>query len=244
MLNSTNEYMKIQNSKLNKNTNDSEILKASLYGYIKSSELPKLFDRLLGLSENINGYSGKQNYAEHVISFIPSVETPIGPDRNNDVIIKINCNLLDENYNYKANSILDNDWTINLVGNPDSRITNCIVKPIRKIKTNGNIFEFLKALGYKFHFEYLQRGFIFGCKNIRIKVVQTYQIKKQYDLSTAKHLKHTKSIWLVEAYSTYTKDNVKIVIDELITFASYLKGIVDLTVIDHHYVQQRINYVT
>ena len=43
-------------------------------------------------------------------------------------------------------------------------------------------------------------------------------------MSTAKHLKHTKSIWLVEAYSTYTKDNVKIVIDELITFATYLKG--------------------
>ena len=72
MLNSSNEYIKSQNSKFNKNTNDSEILKASLYGYIKSSELPKLFDRLLGLSENINGYNGKQNYAEHVISFIPS----------------------------------------------------------------------------------------------------------------------------------------------------------------------------
>jgi len=36
-----------------------------------------------------------------------------------------------------------------MIGNPDSRITNCIVIPIRKIKTNGDIFEFLKALGYK-----------------------------------------------------------------------------------------------
>lgn len=145
MLNS-NEYMNVnlnrgQNFKLNKN--DNEILKASLYGYIKSSSLPELFDRLLGLSENINGYSGKQNYAEHVISFIPSgiyindkylnnnnniyikyefimfmiiiydiniVETPIGPARNNDVIIKINCNLLDENYNYKPTSDLEKEW--------------------------------------------------------------------------------------------------------------------------------------
>jgi hypothetical protein len=175
MLNSTNVNLN-RGQNLKSNKNDTEILKASLFGYIKSSELPKLFDRILGLSENINGYSGKQNYAEHVISFIPSVETPIGPDRNNDVIIKINCNLLDENYNYKPTSAKDKEWTINMIGNPDSRITNCIVIPIRKIKTNGDIFEFLKALGYKFYFEYLQRGFIFGCKNIRIKVVQTYQV--------------------------------------------------------------------
>jgi len=71
MLNSTNVNLN-RGQNLKSNKNDTEILKASLFGYIKSSELPKLFDRILGLSENINGYSGKQNYAEHVISFIPS----------------------------------------------------------------------------------------------------------------------------------------------------------------------------
>ncbi|KAI8077306.1 uncharacterized protein B0P05DRAFT_471357 [Gilbertella persicaria] len=102
----------------------------------------KLMQRLMGLCGN----DATSELFEHELVFVPSTQTPIGPARNDDVVLRLQSKI----NNPKEMSIKYRQWYLCMQGNPEpQRQRTVTVRPISRVQLSGDIFRFMKSLGYR-----------------------------------------------------------------------------------------------
>ncbi|KAI8380006.1 hypothetical protein EDC96DRAFT_492625 [Choanephora cucurbitarum] len=115
----------------------------SLQGVVVGHEQKeKLIQRLIGLCGN----DAMNDLFEHELVFIPSTQTPIGPARNDDVVLRLQSRI----NNQKEMSIKYRQWYLCMQGNPEpQRQRTVTVRPISRVQLSGDIFRYMKSLGYR-----------------------------------------------------------------------------------------------
>ncbi|CAO3598516.1 unnamed protein product [Absidia cylindrospora] len=84
----------------------------SLQGLIQGEEQKKaVIDRILGIAGN----DSMMELYEHEIVFTPAVQTPIGPARNDDVVLRLVSRIETE----QQISLKHCQWHLSMQGNPE-----------------------------------------------------------------------------------------------------------------------------
>ncbi|ORZ17656.1 hypothetical protein BCR42DRAFT_325393 [Absidia repens] len=115
----------------------------SLQGLIKGEEQKKaVIDRILGIAGN----DSMMELYEHEIVFTPTVQTPIGPARNDDVVLRLVSRIETE----QQISLKHRQWHLSMQGNPEpQRGRSVIVRPNTRVQLGGDVFRYMKSLGYR-----------------------------------------------------------------------------------------------
>jgi len=206
-----------------------------------------LLQRLVGLC----GQSMQVELFEHEVIFAPAVQTPHGPARNDDVLLRLRSKVTPGS----EFDLEKRQWQLCLQGPAEKReLRPVTMRPITNVNIHGEAFRFMETLGYKFSFEIVRRGYSFVVNDvIRVNVCQIFELEERHDFKTMRSpfddkadgeadAKETR--WLVEACSTFVmQDQVNQVAESLRTFKSLLNGIVDLEQIDPRAMQNRVQYV-
>ncbi|KAJ3121154.1 Mediator of RNA polymerase II transcription subunit 18, partial [Nowakowskiella sp. JEL0407] len=189
-----------------------------LTGAISNSQLLPLLERLVGLTGKIE-FNGCENYAEHEIALTPKHKTPFGPARNNDIMIRLRCDLLDSENEQSR-------WRICHLGVPEPvrASTKANSRAVYDISVNGDAKKYVEALGYTFSFEYLKKGFEFVSGDFQVLIYKTFNIVERGDVSSAKLHPKAMDIWIVELSSLVPQEYVERRSAEVHRFSTYLKG--------------------
>ncbi|ORX60596.1 hypothetical protein DM01DRAFT_1281358 [Hesseltinella vesiculosa] len=114
----------------------------SLQGLITNEEQKKaVIDRIIGIAGN----DTMIDLLEHEIVFSPTVQTPIGPARNDDVVLRLVSRVESE----LQQSLKHRQWYLCMQGNPElQRTRTATVRPITRVQVSGDVFRYMKSLGY------------------------------------------------------------------------------------------------
>ncbi|KAH6583130.1 hypothetical protein BASA50_010660 [Batrachochytrium salamandrivorans] len=216
----------------------------SLYGELPHAGLGRLLERLVGLCGETE-HLGLARFCEHHICFLPAVQTPFGPARNDDVLLRLHATVFD-----KAGNFIDfpsRKWSLLHLSaaeppKPGQRLANH--RAVHCTTPTGDVIKYLEMLGYKFGFEVVRRGFAFVFGNIKITIFRLYQIQEQFRVSSAVPIHPQSTTWTVEAISPIAgQEHVVRMSEELFQFSAHLSGLVSLAVVDHVCLQNSIKYV-
>ncbi|KAH6574993.1 hypothetical protein BASA61_008452 [Batrachochytrium salamandrivorans] len=199
----------------------------SLYGELPHAGLGRLLERLVGLCGETE-HLGLARFCEHHICFLPAVQTPFGPARNDDVLLRLHATVFD-----KAGNFIDfpsRKWSLlHLSAAEPPQTWSATRKPSRCSL---------------FGFEVVRRGFAFVFGNIKITIFRLYQIQEQFRVSSAVPIHPQSTTWTVEAISPIAgQEHVVRMSEELFQFSAHLSGLVSLAVVDHVCLQNSIKYV-
>ncbi|CAG8755976.1 1608_t:CDS:2 [Dentiscutata erythropus] len=203
----------------------------SLHGRISGNLKSRLFDRLVGIC-------GTQPIPtfEHEIGFIPTTQTPEGPSRNDDVLLRLKSPINEKGPDKRQ-------WQLCQLGHPETN-RSYTVRPIFYSKfLNGDALKFMNVLGYKFAFEFAKKGNVFTYRDaLKISITQIFTLEKLHDITSIKPFDN-KDNFIVEILSCLTpKDGVENVCNTLKEFTGMLKGTLDLHHVEHLSLQNKINY--
>ncbi|KAJ1963841.1 hypothetical protein IWQ62_003096 [Dispira parvispora] len=214
----------------------------SLYGLVSDHQKPLLLDRLAGLC---GGRELCQPLLRHTLGYIPAVETPLGPARNNDVVLRLQSDI--DPQTSDPNRLDNREWVLCQLGHPDPHMSTVVdTRPeLHASLGGGDVLKFMTLLGYRYTFEFAQEGHIFIYQDrIRIQVTRVYELLQQHDLLT-RQPKLPDGAWLVEvAIHGVPRDQVTRVPEELMHFKALLEGVVKLENVDYLYLQNQIRYQT
>ncbi|KAI8984025.1 hypothetical protein BDF20DRAFT_857606 [Mycotypha africana] len=143
----------------------------SLQGIVVGNEQKeRTFQRLVGLCGN----HSVVDLFEHELVFIPSHQTPIGPARNDDVVLRLQSKITNE----KEISMKYRQWFLCMQGNSEPQRTRTVtVRPMSRVQLSGDIFRFMKSLGYSFSFDVVRKGYTFAYdKVLKITMTQLYKV--------------------------------------------------------------------
>ncbi|KNC97526.1 uncharacterized protein SPPG_07002 [Spizellomyces punctatus DAOM BR117] len=219
-------------------------VQCSLHAHLPHSVLPKLFERLVGLCGAID-FDESQNLWEHEISFIPEVETPFGPARNDDTVLRLRANVLDDDGNFTK--LHNRNWKICFFGTPElpkpGNRRRATQRVVYESEVKGDAFRYMEMLGYKFNFEFVRKGYNFTYRNLRIAIFRIYHLDTRHKVTSSVPVDGNDDSWIVEVTSPLTSaEGVPTLVDELHTFASHVAGLVTLVVVDHGALRNRIYY--
>ncbi|KAI8075037.1 mediator complex, subunit Med18 [Gongronella butleri] len=209
----------------------------SLQGLITSEEQKKaVIDRIIGIAGN----DTMIDLVEHEIVFSPTVQTPIGPARNDDVVLRLVSRIESE----QQMSLKHRQWYLCMQGNPEpQRARTAIVRPIARVQVSGDVFRYMKSLGYTYSFEVVRRGhMIVYEKMLKITITQLYKVKTKVDIKSA-YLFQPETVWLVEVTSIpVAQELVSQMTAQLLRFKASINGIIDLEYVDNRALQNKVNY--
>ncbi|KAJ2708226.1 hypothetical protein FB645_000072 [Coemansia sp. IMI 203386] len=210
----------------------------SLHGLLTSDHEPQLRTRLEALCGDTES---AHHELHHEISCIPCVETPVGPLRREDHILRLRIELDPKdplNNNKAANSIC-------LLGHPEPRSgRGASVRPAIFAQVfSGNAPQFLSLLGYKHNFEFVRKGYWFLYRNtFKIIVSQIYRLEKQGDIQSAQ-LTDPQASWIVQVTAdALNQEQVPRTCEQLEEVKALFEDYVELVVVDHAYLENRIPY--
>ncbi|KAI7871648.1 mediator complex, subunit Med18 [Spinellus fusiger] len=209
----------------------------SLQGLIVGQEeKDSLIARLMGICGN----DTMLDLFEHEIIFTPSAQTPIGPARNDDVVLRLQSRIQTE----QEKSLKHRQWYLTMQGHPEpQRGRAVIVRPNTRVQLRGDAFRFMKSLGYSYSFEVVRKGHLLSYnKLLKISVTQLFKPKIKVDISTAVSFQDP-SLWLVEVVSiSVTQEQVSQMAEQLAKFKALLNGCVELEYVDTRAAQNKIHY--
>ncbi|KAI8146884.1 hypothetical protein BJV82DRAFT_508544 [Fennellomyces sp. T-0311] len=115
----------------------------SLQGLIVgSAEKDTVLQRLLGICGN----DSKIDLFQHEIVFSPTVQTPVGPARNDDVVLRLQSRIATE----EEKSLKNRQWYLCMQGHPEPQRGRTVsVRPHVRVELSGDVFRFMKSLGYR-----------------------------------------------------------------------------------------------
>ncbi|KAJ1985366.1 hypothetical protein H4R34_000020 [Dimargaris verticillata] len=208
----------------------------SLHGLVPEHRQAALLDRLSSLC---GGEDARQSLNQHVLGFVPKSQTPVGPARNDDVVLRLQSNI-DESVD-----TAQRQWALCQYGHPDphmSTVANTRPELYSAIH-QGNALQFMDLLGYRYAFELVKEGYWFIYQSqFEITVSRVYELAEQHNLQS-KRPKLADGSWLIEvAVHNVHQDQVKLVPDELVKFSTYLEGVAKLENVDYLYMQNKIYY--
>ncbi|KAI9303157.1 hypothetical protein BJ944DRAFT_165936 [Cunninghamella echinulata] len=117
----------------------------SLQGIIIGEEKKRaVIDRIVGIAGN----ESLMDLYEHEIVFTPTVQTPIGPARNDDVVLRLVSRIENE----QQVSFKHRQWFLTMQGDPEpQRGRSAIVRPVTRVQIAGDVFRYMKSLGYRYY---------------------------------------------------------------------------------------------
>ncbi|KAI8804583.1 mediator complex, subunit Med18 [Cladochytrium replicatum] len=213
----------------------------SMHGIIADAMLPTLLERLVGVCGNVS-FDGGQNFAENEIVYWPAVATPFGPARNEDMVVRLKTDLLND----VGVNMRDRKWRLCQYGPPEpprpgQPLAN--YRSIFDIEVDGDAFAFVELLGYTRTFEFIRKGFRFAFNGMFVLIYRIFQVPVPHDIASATPLDSLDSVWIVEAVTRPMKqETIPKRSEDLFTLASYLTGLVDLQVMDHNVLSNKIKY--
>ncbi|GAA5816087.1 hypothetical protein MFLAVUS_009609 [Mucor flavus] len=211
----------------------------SLQGIIIGQEQKdRLIQRLVGICGN----DSLVDLFEHEIIFTPSTQTPMGPARNDDVVLRVQSKITTE----KEKSFRFRQWYLCMQGNPEPQRARAVtVRPNARVQLSGDVFRFMRSLGYSYSFEVVRKGHLLAYdKTLKITVSQLYKLKTKVDVSSAVHFGR-EDMWVIEATSLpVPQEQVNQMAEHLGKFKNSLIGFVELEYVDNRALQNRIPYST
>ncbi|CAG8441893.1 6488_t:CDS:2 [Ambispora leptoticha] len=203
----------------------------SLHGRISDTLKPKLFERLMGICGN-----EPIDIFELELGFVPTFQTPVGPARNEDVLLRLKSPLEEKDLSRRQ-------WQLCHFGHPETTQKKVSVRPVLYSRiTQGNAFDFMRALGYSFAFEFVKKGNVFVYEDVvKISITRIYELEKLHDPTSLKPF-DPQNFWVVEASTFSDKSAITLKAGELEKLASNLTGILDLHHVEHLFLQNKINY--
>ncbi|KAL2919512.1 hypothetical protein HK105_201159 [Polyrhizophydium stewartii] len=187
---------------------------------------------------------GQRRFCEHHVCFVPAVETPFGPARNDDVVLWLHASAVDADG--QALPLCERKWDLVQLSPAEPpkagpRLANH--RAVYRTPIEGDPFRFLEMIGYRFNFEYVRRGFEFRLGGARMTIFRVYKLNEQHRISSAVPVDPGSTKWIVELTSPVAgQEHVVRMSDELFQFAALLTGLVSLVVVDHTSLQNRIAY--
>ncbi|KAG1173406.1 hypothetical protein G6F70_005898 [Rhizopus microsporus] len=199
-------------------------------------------DKLIERLEGICGNNSIVDLFEHEIIFTPSVQTPVGPARNDDVVLRVQSRISTE----KDVSFRFRQWHLCMQGNPEpQRARTVTVRPIARVQLSGDMFRFMKALGYSYSFEIVRKGHLVAYDNVlKITLTRLYKLKTKLDVTSAVPFGQ-EDMWIVEITTLpVPQEQVNQMAEHLNKFKVLLTGIVDLEYVDTRALQNKVHYTT
>ncbi|CAO3661356.1 unnamed protein product [Umbelopsis ramanniana] len=208
-----------------------------LHGIITTEEAK---DSLLRQLVGMCGKDSQQDLFEHQIGFSPTVQTAVGPARNDDVLLRLHANIRNE----KQKSLKHREWYLVLQGHPEPQRGRTVsVRPVTQAKVGGDALRFVRSLSYTFAFEFARQGFVFAYQDsVKISVTRLYKLSKRWDVSSMQAFHDNEHQWLVELTSIpVTQEQVNQMAEQLNKLRTLLSGIVELECVDNRALQNRIH---
>ncbi|KAI9102022.1 hypothetical protein DFS34DRAFT_647806 [Phlyctochytrium arcticum] len=215
-----------------------------LYGVLTDLALPKLLERISTLC-GILDFQDIEPFWIHELAFIPTTLTPFGPASKEDIVYRIQANVLDANRHFQ--NIYQRSWVANILGAPEPSKKDeqrpVTQRVVYESEIQGDVLQHVDMLGYMMNFELTKKGYIFHHKGMTIKVYRIYKLQKRFKVSSAELLPTMKDSWVTELSSPATdpRDLLRVA-SEMNKFASYLTGIVRLNAVDHTVLRNTIFY--
>ncbi|CAG8604343.1 11812_t:CDS:2 [Funneliformis mosseae] len=209
------------------------LFECSLHGHISNNLKEKLLDRLIGICG-----THPIPIFEHEIGFVPTIQTPEGPTRNEDILLRLKSPI-------EENDLTKRQWILCQLGLPETRTGRTVtVRPVlySKIST-GDALKFMNVLGYRYAFEFAKKGIVFTFRDaLKISITQIFKAYVQLEVSKLTPY-DPKENWMVEVTTIpVPQDQVDACCLELRLFGDSLKGILNLFHVDHLVLQNKIHY--
>ncbi|KXS22486.1 hypothetical protein M427DRAFT_27027 [Gonapodya prolifera JEL478] len=287
----------------------SSLAELSLHGLFQSSPgatLQTLLDRLCAFCGDLTKGSAAlgdpslgADFFEHEVVCVSAVETPVGSNRNDDLVLRLRSSFLDRGGAKKrrrgeveaddgagrgasGTRIIPFDerkWTLFQFSNVDISYTGATCRPVVVCEVEaGNAVEYLKAMGYKISSEFVRRGYNFHLRipdsepgvdssgRMRLNVTRYLRVtvarveKLPVPLSPASlppfdpfvppvdpssaadDARTGPDVWLVQVSSMPDRADAEKVEAEMGSVREALNGLVELSVVDHVLLQQRVKY--
>ncbi|ORX70834.1 hypothetical protein DL89DRAFT_204480, partial [Linderina pennispora] len=164
-----------------------------LHGLVATDREPLLRTRLEALCGDTNA-THKELY--HEISCIPCIETPVGPLRKEDVMLRLR---IERDPSDPLNDSLARSSVV-LYGHPEPRSSRgATVRPAIYAQVDSdNAAQFASLLGYKFHSEYVRSGYWVLYRNtFKIIVSRILALPVKGDIQSAVPMDESRN-WLVQ----------------------------------------------
>ncbi|CAG8433543.1 6735_t:CDS:2 [Ambispora gerdemannii] len=172
-----------------------------LYGRISNPLKPKLFERLMGIC-------GKEpvDIFELEFGFVPTLQTPVGPARNEDVLLRLKSPLDEKDLSQRQ-------WQLCQIGHPETTEKKVTVRRVIYSRiTQGNTFAF----------EFVRKGSVFIYEDIiKISITQIYELENLHDPTSLKPF-DPQNFWVVEVLTFSNEPDVPLKASELEKLASNL----------------------
>ncbi|KAJ2883391.1 hypothetical protein H4R27_002798 [Coemansia aciculifera] len=212
----------------------------SLHGLLAKDHEPQLRTRLEALCGDTEA---AHRELHHEISCIPCIETPIGPLRREDHVLRLRIELDPED----SLSAEKSTSSICLLGHPEPRSgRGASVRPIinaQVLSGSASASQLLSLLGYKFNSEFVRKGYWFLYRSsLKVVVSQIYRLQEQGNVQSVVPVDPSGN-WLVQIVSeAMTQELVPRVCDQLEELKSLLEDYVELLVVDHAFLENKIPY--
>lgn len=213
----------------------------SLYGLLAKDHEPQLRTRLGAICGDADALHRELT---HEISCIPSQQTPVGPERRDDHVLRLRIELDPEDP-------LNNDKsasTVCLLGHPESRTSRgASVRTIISAQVvpgaSANASQFLGLLGYKFGSEFVRKGYWFPYHdNFRIIVTQIYRLTEHGNVQSATPIDKSGN-WMVHVVAdAIGQEQVPRLCEQLDETKRLLEDTVELVVVDHAHLDNKVPY--
>ncbi|KAJ2806738.1 hypothetical protein H4R20_001576 [Coemansia guatemalensis] len=210
----------------------------SLHGVLAKAHEPQLHTRLSALCGDTEA---AHHELHHEVTCIPCIETPVGPLRREDHMLRLRIELdpSDPLNSEKASN------TICFMGHPEPRSgRGASVRPAIYAQVfSGNAAQFLSLLGYKFNSEFVRKGYWFLYRNtFKVIVSQIYSLTEDGNIQSALPVDPSGS-WVVQIVAdAMSQEQVPRVCEQLDELKSLFEDYVELVVVDHAFLENRIPY--
>ncbi|KAJ1726935.1 hypothetical protein LPJ61_004864 [Coemansia biformis] len=210
----------------------------SLHGLLAAPQEPQLRTRLEALCGDTRA---AHRELHHEIACVPCVETPVGPLRREDHMLRLRIELdPDDPLDYGSATN-----TVCFLGHPEPRSSRgASVRPVVYAQVfSGNAPQFLSLLGYKFHSEFVRRGYWFLYQGtLKVIVSQIFRLAEEGNVQSAE-LVDPSGNWLVQiAADAMSQEQVPRICEQLDELKSLFDDHVELVVVDHAFLENKIPY--
>lgn len=144
----------------------------SLDGILSELQFSDFIQRMIALSGD-----EPLPYCTHNIVFTPCIKTPFGPARNDDVLLRLYSNVLTSKGEFIPFG--DRQWTLEQHNHPEpvkSGTNLATHRVINSANINGDIFTYMKTIGYKIHFEFVKKGAWFMYGGIQVLIFRVFRV--------------------------------------------------------------------
>ncbi|KAJ2361105.1 hypothetical protein H4S01_005416 [Coemansia sp. RSA 2610] len=210
----------------------------SLHGLVANTHEPQLRTRLEALCGDTKA---ARHELHHEITCIPAIQTPVGPLRREDHMLRLRIELPPSD----PTNIQAATNTICFLGHPEPRSDRgASVRPATYAQVfSGNAPQFLSLLGYKFNSEFVRKGYWFLYRNVfKVIVSQIYRLTEQGDVLSAQPVDPDGS-WIVQVVAdAMSQEQVPRVCEQIDELKRLFDDYVELVVVDHAFLENKIPY--